>query len=92
MARPGEFEYESLQDCRSVASYLEAIGSGFAEGKLAFGSDEQQMVLEPRGLVKLSIKASVKGDRIKLSVKLSWSERGERQNKSKPLVIGTAGD
>ena len=87
MAKFREFEYDSLQDRESITGYLNAISEGFARGRLIFGSGEERMILEPQGLIKLSIKVTDKNDKVKLSVKFTWTDREERQAKSKPLVI-----
>ncbi len=87
MARLREFEYDSLQDRESIVKYLDAISQGFARGRLVFGSEGERMILEPQGLIKFSIKVSDKSDKVKLSVKFTWTDRDEKLAKKKPLEI-----
>lgn len=82
-----EFEYDSLQDRESIVKYLDAISEGFTRGRLIFGSEDERMILEPQGLIKLSIKVTDKNDKVKLSVKFTWTDREEKQAKKKPLLI-----
>ncbi len=69
-----EFKHESLQDCASIARYLQALQEGLAKGHLELVSDEQTVILDPNGLVELEIRAKRKGNRRKFSLKLSWRD------------------
>ncbi|MCA9771159.1 MAG: amphi-Trp domain-containing protein [Myxococcales bacterium] len=66
------FEHKSLQDADSIVQYLNEISEGIRNGHLALANGGDEVVLEPHGLIKLSIKASRKKDRGKLTVKLAW--------------------
>jgi amphi-Trp domain-containing protein len=73
-----EFDYESLQDCTSVAEYLRALAEGFERGELALSDDSGATSLEPRGLVTFEIRASKKSERSRLTVTCRWRHRDER--------------
>ncbi|MBD3400422.1 MAG: amphi-Trp domain-containing protein [Candidatus Coatesbacteria bacterium] len=74
MAKDETFEYESLQDVKSVIKYLRAICDGFDKGLLIFGKRDNQVVLEPRGLIKMNLDVKRKKDRNKITLKLSWRD------------------
>ena len=68
-----EFKHESLQDHHSIAQYLRSLSEGFLHNRIAFRSEQSELILEPRGLLKLKVEAKQKSDRTKLSIKISWS-------------------
>jgi amphi-Trp domain-containing protein len=89
----GEFRHESLQDCQSIVKYLKAITQGFESGHLALANGGEPIVLEPKGLLRLDLKARRKEDRIKLSIKVTWKEdEASEEVDTKPLVIDSQKD
>lgn len=81
------FKHISLQDNESIIKYLEALGLGFQQGALLFSAENRQLVLKPRGLIKLEVEAKRKNDQMKLSLKMRWSEDAPALNELslKPL-------
>lgn len=73
------FKHESLQDAQSIVKYLDALGIGFSNGAIRFRSDEREFVLNPQGLVNLSLEAKRRQDEIKLNLKLKWTERTDAE-------------
>lgn len=69
-----EFEHESLQDAASIAEYLRAVIAGLEAGELELGDDHGELLLRPRGLLGLEVRARRRGGRVKLRVKISWTE------------------
>lgn len=85
---PEEFKHESLQDRQSIVKYLNALSEGFENGQLVFANKEKQIIFEPRGLLKLDVKAKRKNDKVKLSLKFSWKEDSAVNNmENGPLII-----
>jgi amphi-Trp domain-containing protein len=83
-----EFKHESLQDCASIVRYLKALIEGLESGRLEFGTDDQELSLEPRGLLELEVRAKRKGGRSKVALKLGWREGHEKtSNGSDSLTI-----
>lgn len=77
---PGEiatdgFFYSSLQDTDSIVRYLEAVCDGLRKGELRLRSGDNDLVVEPGGLIKFKVKVDRKSDRVKLSIKLGWREQ-----------------
>lgn len=82
------FKHESLEDSESIVKYLEALEEGFQKGALQFSSDGQQLILKPHGLINMEVDARRKGDDIRLSIKLRWSEStAPKKPRSHPLRI-----
>ncbi|MCA9727780.1 MAG: amphi-Trp domain-containing protein [Candidatus Eisenbacteria bacterium] len=69
-----EFFHESLQDSQSIADYLKALTDGFAQGTFNVTDKRGEIVLRPGGLVRFQIEASRKRDRVKMTIRLDWSE------------------
>jgi amphi-Trp domain-containing protein len=90
--RTGEFVHESVEDPNSIVAYLDALAGGFRGGQLAFSSGKKQLNLTPDGLLKLVVKASVKEDTSKITLRISWKS-GERRDSEPPsLVIESPGE
>jgi len=67
-----EFEYESLEDARSIGRYLRALADGFEKGLLSFSDRRGEIALEPHGLIEFEVRVSKKRDRSRLSLSLTW--------------------
>ncbi|HEO66222.1 MAG TPA: amphi-Trp domain-containing protein [Spirochaetes bacterium] len=84
-----EFKHESLQDKESIVEYFNALSEGFSKGRLAFANKEKQIIFEPKGLLKLDVKAKRKNDKVKFSLKVSWKEEAiDKKKDTGSLVIG----
>lgn len=88
-ANQDEFRYESMQDNASIVKYLNALKEGFQKGKLLLGSREKKILLEPKGIIKLDVKARKKAGKVKISIKCSWKEEHEPVKSGEPLTIET---
>ncbi len=87
MTRLKEFEYEALQDREAVVGYLKAVCDGFSKGALRLGSEEGEILLQPSGMIKVGVQAVNKGGKVKLSIKLGWTDREEERNKAGNLYV-----
>jgi amphi-Trp domain-containing protein len=67
---------------------LQTLTEGFENGKIVLRSDAEEVVLRPQNMLKFAIKARKKGEKCKLSLKMSWKEVKIPEN-AKSLVIGT---
>ena len=88
MADDERFEYDSVQDMKSIQHFLQTLTEGFENGKIVLSSENEEVVLRPQNLLKFGIKAKKKGDKVKLSLKMSWKEVKIPDN-ADSLVIGT---
>ncbi len=92
MASDQEFKHESIQDCQTIVKYLQALSDGFENKKLNLSSDGRNIIVTPGGLLKMEVKARKKADRVKLTLKLSWTEPKESELlKRNPLSIEAPG-
>ena len=88
MSSSQRFKHESIEDTESIVKYFQAVGEGFAKSALLFSSDEERLVLKPKGLINMDVEAKRKGGEVKLSIKLRWSEETRQaENSGGPLNI-----
>ena len=72
------FRHESLQDRASVQAILKAITQGIAKGKLTLSDEEDEMVLNPDGLLQLKVSATQDADRHRINLRITWqAEEGK---------------
>jgi amphi-Trp domain-containing protein len=84
------FEYDSIQDVHTIIKHIEAIADGFRNGKLDFSYKDQELNLNPKGLLEFSLEASSKGRDCKLKLKFKWEEKPrEKGTLREPLIIRT---
>ncbi len=89
-SQKSDFRHESLQDRQTIVRYLNALSEGIASGRLVLGTREEEIVLEPEGLLKLDVKARQKSDEAKVTFKISWKSNGHGDSPIKgPLSISS---
>ena len=88
MSDDSRIEYDSMQDTQSIQQFLHSLTEGFEKGKIVLRSENEEVVLRPQHLLKFTIKAKKKGEKCKLSVKMSWKEVKVPDNVDS-LVIGS---
>lgn len=77
-----EFRHESLEDAETVKKYLDAINDGLGSGHISLGSHDEEIILTPKGLINLKIKAKKKKGESEVSLKLSWKELNFEEDES----------
>ena len=90
--KDGKFKHESLQDQTAITQYLAAIEKGFANGSLSLRGKDSDILLEPEGLIRLSVQASRKRGRMVLSLKMSWKTDDSHKNAKPDTLTVTAND
>ncbi len=86
-----KFSHDSLQDAQTIGNYLRAVADGLAAGKLSLASSDDELVLEPNGLLRLRIRAQRAQHRNRLALRISWRERSSvPEGKAAVLEIGAA--
>ena len=75
------FRHESLQDGKSIRGILKAISNGLAEGKLSFSDDEDEISMEPEGLLHLKLTATQESGRHRINIRISWQVESEPAKK-----------
>ncbi|MFP4453288.1 MAG: amphi-Trp domain-containing protein [Desulfobacterales bacterium] len=83
MADEHRFEYESLQNNKSIQYFLKALVEGFEKGLISLSIEDKEIHLYPNALLKFKVKARKKpGAANQLQIKISWKE--SRENKDDP--------
>ena len=74
MSQVSHFEHESIQDNQSISEYLGALMQGFEKGKIEFSSETDEILVNPNNLLQFSVKVRKKGEKNKISIKVSWKD------------------
>lgn len=88
MADYGSFDYASYQDLETIQDFLESLKQGMARQRIVLSSGGDTIELEPKNLLKFSLRAKKKEDKTKLTIKISWKE-GKIKAERTPLEIDT---
>ena len=88
MTQIGRFDYESYQDLKTIQKFLASLVDGLKTGKILLSSGNDEMVLEPKDLLRFRVKAKKKETYTKLDIKLSWKE-GSFESARDQLSIGS---
>ena len=86
MAEYGSFEYASYQDLETIQKFLESLKQGMVRQRIVLSSGDDTIELEPKNLLKFSLRAKKKEDKTKLSIKISW-KGGKIKAERTPLEI-----
>ncbi|UCB54687.1 MAG: amphi-Trp domain-containing protein [Thiotrichales bacterium] len=76
-----DFRHESMQDRETIVELLSSLQQGLEKGTLRFSDEDNEIVLEPSGLLNLAIKASSNAELNVLDVRISW--QGSKADKLK---------
>lgn len=76
-----EFRHESLQDADSIQDLIKAINKGLSRGRIVLADGDEEVLLEPHGLMNLKVTARREGSEQRLTVRLSWQAEKELKNK-----------
>jgi amphi-Trp domain-containing protein len=91
MTEYGRFNYESYQDLQTIQKFFELLRSSFENGKITLSSGTDEIVLEPKDLLRFKLKAKKKESLSKLEITISWKE-GEIEPTAEKLKVGPASD
>jgi amphi-Trp domain-containing protein len=74
MSSDGKFEFDSVQDEKSIQAFLAALTEGFGKGRVVLRSDTEEITLTPGALVDFAVKAKRKDGESKMTIKISWKD------------------
>lgn len=74
MSNDGKFEFDSVQDEKSIQAFLAALTEGFGKGRVVLRSDSEEIVLTPGALVSFGVKAKRKDGESKMTIKIAWKD------------------
>lgn len=81
MADEYRFEYESLQDNKSIQYFLNSLVEGFEKGRISLTTEDREIHLHPNALLKFKVKARKKtGASSQLQIKISWKDSGQNED------------
>ena len=81
-----KFSHESLQDAQSIKAILKSITNGLAKGKVVLSDEQDDVVLEPKGLLALKVTATQDAEQNSLDVRIKWRTDPEVPKKRKLIV------
>lgn len=87
MSKNEEFEHESIQDNESVGAYLQSLIEGFKKGKIVLSAEQQNIELNPNNILHFDLSALKKGNKSKLTIKLSWRHSEIEDNGTSEISI-----
>ena len=91
LQRKNRFRHESLEDSKTIQTYLKAITKGLQQGTLSFADDEGEILMTPHGLMKLKVVASKEGSRNRVDLKISWDDEEASVSRGKLRVSSEKG-
>lgn len=83
------FRHESLQDRESILKILTTLVDGLEKEKLVLREGEDEMILNPQGLLQLKITATQEENRYNLGLKISWQTESKKITDKNSLQIST---
>ena len=91
MRQDNKFSHLSLQSAQSIKPILDAITKGLARGEMKFSDEDDEIVLNPEGLLRLKISASRSENVQKVNLKISWYVEEPKLGKKKLLSVASKG-
>jgi amphi-Trp domain-containing protein len=74
MTTDGKFEFDSVQDEKSIQTFLAALTEGFGKGRVVLRSDAEEITLTPGALMSFNVKAKRKDGESKMTIKIAWKD------------------
>lgn len=87
MSADGKFEFDSMQDPKSIQQFLTALTEGFARERIVLRSEAEEIVLVPGPLLGFSVKAKRKGGENKISIKMVWKDSRKEINAGDRTIL-----
>ena len=81
------FRHDSLQDSKTIRGILKSVTQGLAEGRLTFSDEDDEMVMEPEGLLNLKLTATQEEGRNRINIRISWQVEDRTAKKKKALTV-----
>ena len=81
------FQHESLQDARSIRNILKALLDGIDKGRIRFSDEDDEILMEPAGLLHLKLRATQDEHRHRITLRVSWQVEEEVEKAKKSLSV-----
>ena len=90
MRKKSSFRHESIQDRNSIKDILHALTTGLEKGTLKFSDEDDEIILQPKGLLQVKLTASIDDNQSKVNLRLSWQNNpGLKKNKKLQVSTGS---
>lgn len=81
-----KFSHDSLLDRQSTKELLITLANAVKKGQLEFQESEGDLVLSPKNLIQVSVRASDEGDKQEVEVKLKWRTKAKEISDTPPKI------
>lgn len=81
-----KFSHDSLLDRQSTKELLITLANAVKKGQLEFQESEGDLVLSPKNLLHVSVRASDEGDKQEVEVKLKWRTKAKEISDTPPKI------
>jgi len=81
------FRHESLQDARSIRGILKALLDGIDKGRISFSDEDDEILMEPKGLLHLKLRATQDEHRHRINIRVSWQIEEDAGKAKKTLSV-----
>jgi amphi-Trp domain-containing protein len=85
------FRHESLLNAEGMQDILKAINKGIAKGSVIFSDEDDEMIMEPEGLMNLKLTATQEDGRNRINIRITWQGKEEKKAK-KNLSVKSRSD
>jgi amphi-Trp domain-containing protein len=83
------FRHESLQDRKSIRAILKALLDGIDKGKLSFSDADDEIVMQPQGLMNVRITASQEDNRNRVNLRITWQAEAIEDRRRSSLTVSS---
>jgi amphi-Trp domain-containing protein len=80
------FRHESLLDVDGMQDILKAINKGIARGSVTFTDEDDEIIMEPDGLMNLKLTATQEDGRNRINIRITWQGKEEKKARKTLLV------
>ncbi len=87
MSHDGVFEFESVEDEKSIQAFLTALSDGFGKGRVVLSSEGGRIELSPHAMLTFSVKARRKEGENRLAIRVSWRDQDGQDKAVKGLNV-----
>ncbi|KAA1175862.1 amphi-Trp domain-containing protein [Marinobacter salinexigens] len=81
-----KFSHDSLLDRNSTKELLVTLANAIKKGELEFQESEGDLVLTPKNLLQVSVRASDEGDKQEVEIKLKWRTKAKEISDTPPKI------
>ncbi len=87
MSHDGVFEFESVEDEKSIQAFLTALSDGFGKGRVVLSSEGGRIELSPHAMLIFLVKYRSKEGENRLCFRFSWRDQDGQDKAAKGLNV-----